>query len=294
MQIAPPTNLAADRGSDTKQNDNIPLVIIQKPGFSWNVRGRELWAYRELIYFLTWRDIKVRYKQTLLGVLWAVIQPLFIALTLSLFLGKLAKVPSDGVPYPVFAYSAMVLWQLFSHALTEASNSLVGNERLITKVYFPRLVIPLSAVLGGLVDFVIAFVVLIPFMAFYRIVPTAKVLFLPFFGLLTALIAFGAGLWLATLNVQYRDVRYTVPFLVQLWFLATPVAYPTSVVPRHWQAWYGLNPMVGVTEGFRWALLEAGQAPGHLLVGAVIVTAVVLGSGLYYFRQMEAWFADVI
>lgn len=294
MQTTPPTNLAADQVSDAGREGNTPLVIIQKPGFSWNLHWRELWAYRELIYFLTWRDIKVRYKQTLLGVAWAVIQPLFIALTLSLFLGKLSKVPSDGVPYPVFAYSGMVLWQLFSHALTESSNSLVGNERLITKVYFPRLVIPLSAVLGGLVDFVIAFVVLIPFMAFYRIAPTAKVLLLPLFGLLTALIAFGAGLWLATLNVQYRDVRYTVPFLVQVWFLATPIAYPTSVVPHRWQAWYGLNPMVGVTEGFRWALLGAGQAPGHLLVGSVIVTAVVLVSGLYYFRQMEAWFADVI
>ena len=294
MQIAPPTNLAADRGSDTKQNDNIPLVIIQKPGFSWNVRGRELWAYRELIYFLTWRDIKVRYKQTLLGVLWAVIQPLFIALTLSLFLGKLAKVPSDGVPYPVFAYSAMVLWQLFSHALTEASNSLVGNERLITKVYFPRLVIPLSAVLGGLVDFVIAFVVLIPFMAFYRIVPDRQ-------SVVPAVLRpadRADRLWRgAVAGHPERAVPGRAlhrPFLVQLWFLATPVAYPTSVVPRHWQAWYGLNPMVGVTEGFRWALLSTGQAPGHLLVGAVIVTAVVLGSGLYYFRRMEAWFADVI
>jgi lipopolysaccharide transport system permease protein len=258
------------------------------------LRWRELWQYRELVYFLTWRDIKVRYKQTILGVAWAVIQPLFIALTLSLFLGKLAKVPSDGVPYPVFAYSAMVLWQLFAHALTEASNSLVGNERLITKVYFPRLVIPLSAVLGGLVDFVIAFIVLIPFLAFYRIVPTAKVLALPLFALLTVLISFGAGLWLAALNVQYRDVRYTVGFLVQVWFFATPVAYPTSVVPQHWQAAYGLNPMVGVVEGFRWALLGAGKAPGHLLAGSVAVMVLVLGSGLYYFRRMEASFADVI
>jgi lipopolysaccharide transport system permease protein len=198
------------------------------------------------------------------------------------------------MPYPVLAYSGMVLWQLFSHALTESSNSLVGNERLITKVYFPRLVIPLSAVLGGLVDFVIAFIVLIPFLAFYRIAPTVRVLALPLFALLAALVALGAGIWLAALNVKYRDVRYTVGFLVQLWFLATPVAYPASVVPQRWQAWYGLNPMVGVVEGFRWALLGVGRAPGHLLVGTIIVIVVVLGSGLYYFRRMEASFADVI
>jgi lipopolysaccharide transport system permease protein len=294
MEVSPTARGIPDRRSDTGHNDDFPLIIIQGPGSTWDLRWRELWQYRELVYFLTWRDIKVRYKQTILGVAWAVIQPLFIALTLSLFLGKLAKVPSDGVPYPVFAYSAMVLWQLFAHALTEASNSLVGNERLITKVYFPRLVIPLSAVLGGLVDFVIAFIVLIPFLAFYRIVPTAKVLALPVFAVLTVLISFGAGLWLAALNVQYRDVRYTVGFLVQVWFFATPVAYPTSVVPQHWQAAYGLNPMVGVVEGFRWALLGAGKAPGHLLAGSVAVMVLVLGSGLYYFRRMEASFADVI
>jgi lipopolysaccharide transport system permease protein len=294
VEVSPTARGIPDRRSDTGHNDDLPLIIIQGPGSTWDLRWRELWQYRELVYFLTWRDIKVRYKQTILGVAWAVIQPLFIALTLSLFLGKLAKVPSDGVPYPVFAYSAMVLWQLFSHALTEASNSLVGNERLITKVYFPRLVIPLSAVLGGLVDFVIAFIVLIPFLAFYRIVPTTKVLALPLFALLTVLISFGAGLWLAALNVQYRDVRYTVGFLVQVWFLATPVAYPTSVVPQHWQAAYGLNPMVGAVEGFRWALLGAGKAPGHLLAGSVAVMVLVLGSGLYYFRRMEASFADVI
>ena len=294
MEVSPRAPQITDAGSDPERHNNVPTTIIQKPGFAWNLRWRELWQYRELVYFLTWRDIKVRYKQTLLGVLWAVAQPLFIALTLSLFLGKLAKVPSDGVPYPVFAYSAMVLWQLFAHALTEASNSLVGNERLVTKVYFPRLVIPLSAVLGGVVDFAIAFVVLIPFMAFYHIVPTARALTVPLFALLTALIAFGAGLWLSALNVQYRDVRYTVGFLVQVWFLATPVAYPTSVVPGRWQAWYALNPMVGVIEGFRWALLGAGKSPGHLLAGSVAMMVLVLGSGLYYFRRMEAGFADVI
>jgi lipopolysaccharide transport system permease protein len=283
-----------EKNSGTKSADSVPLIRIGGSGSSWNLSLRDLWQYRELVYFLTWRDIKVRYKQTVLGVAWAVIQPLFIALTLSLFLGKLAKVPSDGIPYPVFAYAAMVPWQLFSQALTEASNSLVANDRLITKVYFPRMAIPLAAVMGGLVEFVIAFFVLIPFLAYYQIVPKATVLAAPFFVLLAVLVAFGAGLWLSALNVQYRDVRYTVNFLIQLWFLATPVAYPTSVVPEHWRAWYGLNPMVGVIEGFRWALLGAGEPPRHLLLVSVAVTAAILGSGLYYFRRMEDSFADVI
>ena len=282
------------KNSGTKATDSGPLVRIQGSRSRWNLAWRELWQYRELVYFLTWRDIKVRYKQTVLGVAWAVVQPLFIALTLSLFLGKLAKVPSDGIPYVVFAYTAMVPWQLFAHALTEGGNSLVASDRLITKVYFPRLAIPMSAVLAGFVDFVIAFFVLIPFLALYRIVPTARVLTLPLFILLTALIGLGVGLWLSALNVQYRDVRYTIGFLVQLWFLATPVAYPTSVVPERWRAWYGLNPMVGVIDGFRWSLLGSGEAPGVLLTVSVVAMALILGSGLYYFRRMEATFADVI
>lgn len=292
--MCPIAHAFTEEEASNKTAKCLPMIRIQGEGSSWNLPWRELWQYRELVYFLTWRDIKVRYKQTVLGVAWAVVQPLFIALTLSLFLGYLAKVPSDGIPYPVFAYTAMVPWQLFAQALTEAGNSLVANDRLITKVYFPRLVIPMSAVLAGLVDFAIAFFVLIPFLALYRIVPTARVLALPLLVLLTALIGFGAGLWLSALNVQYRDVRYTIGFLVQFWFLATPVAYPTSVVPEPWRAWYGLNPMVGVIEGFRWALLGAGEAPSRLLVASVAATAVILGSGLYYFRRMEATFADVI
>jgi lipopolysaccharide transport system permease protein len=280
--------------SGAETGGNIPVIRVQGAALPWELSLRELWQYRELILFLTWRDLKVRYKQTVLGVAWAVVQPLFIALTLSVFLGKLAKVPSDGVPYPVFAYAAMVPWQLFAQALGESGNSLVANERLITKVYFPRLAIPISAVLGSLVDFAIACFVLVPFLAYYRIVPTARVLILPLFVLLAVLIAFGAGLWLAALNVQYRDVRYTISFLVQLWFLVTPVAYPASVVPQRWQAWYGINPMVGVIEGFRWALLGIGTAPTHLLAVSVAATAVLLGSGLYYFRRMEDSFADVI
>jgi len=280
--------------SGTAHTDSPPLTII-RPSERWRTLClSELWQYRELLYFLTWRDIKVRYKQTLLGVAWAVIQPLFIALTLSVFLGHLAKVPSDGMPYAVFAYTAMVPWQLFAHALTEASNSVVANERLITKVYFPRMLAPMSAVLAGLVDFGIAFFVLVPFLACYRIVPGASVLALPFFALLAALAAFGVGLWLSALNVQYRDVRYTVGFLVQLWFLLTPVAYPSSLVPERWRDWYGLNPMVGVIEGFRWALLRTGAPPVSLLAVSVAMTAAILVSGLYYFQRMEDTFADVI
>jgi lipopolysaccharide transport system permease protein len=279
---------------DAVETQDTPPIIIRPWEPWWSLPFGDLFQYRELLYFLTWRDIKVRYKQTLLGVGWAVIQPLFIALTLSLFLGHLAHVPSDGVPYPVFAYTAMVPWQLFAHALTEGSNSLVANERLITKVYFPRLVIPMSAVLAGLVDFVIAFCVLVPFLAVYRIVPTAAVFTVPCFVALAALVAFGVGLWLSALNVQYRDVRYTIGFLVQLWFLVTPVAYPSSVVPQRWRVWYGLNPMVGIIDGFRWAMLGTGEAPGKVLAVAVAVTAVIVASGLYYFRRMEASFADVI
>jgi len=267
---------------------------VNKPGSSWDLRWRQLWEYRELVYFLTWRDIKVRYKQTILGAAWAIVQPVFTALILSLFLGKLAKVPSDGMPYPVFAYTAMVPWQLFSQALTEASNSLVANERLITKVYFPRMAIPLSAVLAALVEFAIAFLVLVPFLAYYRIVPKATAITALFIGLLAVVVAFGVGLWLSALNVQYRDVRYTLSFIIQLWFLASPVAYPASVVPHRWRVWYGLNPMVGIIEGFRWAMLGIGHPPWRLVLASVASTAVILIGGLFYFQRMEDSFADLM
>jgi len=284
----------ADAPSDVAPTRGVPLVRVNQPGSSWGVPWQELWHCRELVYFLTWRDIKVRYKQTIFGAAWAIVQPLFTALILSLFLGRLAKVTSDGMPYPVFAYTAMVPWQLFSQALTEASNSLVANERLITKVYFPRMAIPLSAVLASLVEFAIAFLVLVPFLAYYRIVPKVTTVTAPFIGLLAVLVAFGAGLWLSALNVQYRDVRYTLGFLVQIWFLASPVAYPTSLVPHHWRAWYGLNPMVGVIEGFRWALLGSGEPPGPLLAVSMATTAVILAGGLYYFQRMENSFSDLM
>ncbi len=273
---------------------SIPTYRIDPPG-RWTAIGlRELWQYRELLYFLTWRDIKVRYKQTALGAAWAVIQPVFMMVVFSLFFGRLAKVPSDGIPYPVFTLCALLPWQLFAHALTESSNSLVSNQNLITKVYFPRLVVPLSAVMGGLIDFAIAFVILLGMMLYYGIVPGWQIVTLPGFILLAILTALGVGLWLSALNVQYRDVRYTINFLIQFWLFATPVAYPSSIVPEKWRALYGLNPMAGVVEGFRWALLGKAQAPGALLWVSVVVVVLILIGGLYYFRRMEQQFADVV
>jgi lipopolysaccharide transport system permease protein len=269
-------------------------VIIRGAKSSWSLEPRELWQHRELLYFLAWRDIKVRYKQTVLGLAWVVIQPLAIALSLSLFLGRLVKGSSEGLPYPLFAYSAMVIWQLFANAFTDSSNSLLANERLITKVYFPRLLVPLSAVLASLLDFSISLLVLALFLGYYRITPTLAIAILPLVVLLAVLIALGVGLWLAALNVKYRDVRYTIGFLAQFWFLATPIAYPTSVVPDRWRVWYGLNPLVGVVEGFRWALRGAGAAPLSLLAVSACVAVAILMSGLYYFRRTEDTFADFI
>jgi lipopolysaccharide transport system permease protein len=272
-----------------------PQVSFIRPAEGWTSLGlKELWEYRELLYFLTWRDIKVRYKQTALGAAWAVIQPFFMMLVFSLFFGRLAKVPSDGIPYPVFTFCALLPWQLFAHALNESSNSLVANERLITKVYFPRLVVPIAAVLGGLVDFAVAFVMLLGMMLYYGITPTWAIVTLPAFLLLTIMTALGVGLWLSALNVQYRDVRYTINFLIQFWLFATPVAYPSSLVPAKWRALYGLNPMAGVVDGFRWALLGKSEPPGALLWVSVGVVILLLTGGLYYFRRMEQQFADVV
>ena len=275
-------------------HEPLPTLII-RPSQGWvSLRLKELWEYRELLYFLTWRDIKVRYKQTALGAAWAIIQPFFAMVVFSVFFGRLAKIPSDGLPYPIFVYCALLPWQLFAHALTESSNSLVANERLITKVYFPRLVVPLSTVLAGLLDFAIAFLVLIGMLGYYGIVPTVAVFTLPLFLLLAVMTALGVGLWLSALNVQYRDVRYTIPFLTQFWLFATPVAYPSSLVPEPWRALYGLNPMAGVVEGFRWALLGTSQGPGMLLVVSVVVVIGLLAGGLFYFRRMEKTFADLV
>lgn len=276
-------------------NEQAAAVLVIRPSKGWTALDlRDLWQYRELMFFLTWRDITVRYKQTALGIAWAVIPPVFTMIVFSIFFGRLAGIPSDGVPYPLFAYCALVPWQLFAHALTESSNSLVANQNLITKVYFPRLVIPLSAVLGGLADFLVAFGVLIGMMAYYHVAPTWSVWMLPLFLLLVAGLSAGVGLWLSALNVRYRDVRYTIPFLTQVWLFATPIAYPSSLVPEQWRAFYGINPMAGVVEGFRWALLGTGKAPGALLAVSAVTALVILVSGLYFFRRMERTFADMV
>ena len=270
-------------------------VTIIEPGRGFApLNIRELWLYRELLYFLTWRDIKVRYKQTALGAAWAVLQPLLTMLVFSLFFGKLAKVPSDGIPYPVFSFCALLPWQLFSYALTSASNSLVGNQNLVTKVYFPRLIIPLSSVLSGLVDFLIAFGMLLLLMAWYGIAPTRSVWALPFFTLFAVLAALAVGIWLAALNVSYRDVRYTIPFLTQFWLFITPVAYPASLIPERWRLLYGINPMVGVVEGFRWSLLGSVHPPGAGVAISLAAVIVLFISGTWYFRKMERTFADVV
>lgn len=276
------------------EQSELPHTRIE-PSKGWISLGlRDLWQYRELLFFLAWRDIKVRYKQTALGAAWAVIQPLFTMLVFTLFFGRLAKVPSDGIPYPLFSYTALLPWQLFAYALTESSNSVVANERLITKVYFPRLVVPLASILSGLVDFFIAFTLVIGMMVWYGVRPTWAVLTLPFFVIFTMMTALGVGLWLSALNVQYRDVRYTLTFIVQFWLIASPVAYSSTLVPARWRPFYGLNPMAGVIEGFRWALLGKAQAPGAMLWVSVMVVVVVLVGGLYYYRRMEKTFADVV
>jgi len=278
------------------QVEELPLtttVIQPRRGF-WDLDLKSLWEYRELLYFLVWRDVKVRYKQTALGIAWAVLQPLMATFMFTIFFGRLARIPSDGVPYPVFAMVALVPWQFFANALTQSSNSLVASQNLITKVYFPRLVIPLGTVIAGLVDFFFAFVVLIGMMFYYGIKPGASIFVLPLYVLLAILSALAAGLWLSALNVQFRDVKHTVPFLSQLWMFATPVVYPSSLVPAKWRVWYGLNPMVGVVEGFRHALLGRGMTPGPMIWVSVGAVLVLLLGGLLYFRKMESTFADVV
>ena len=266
-----------------------------RPSRGWVALGlKELWHYRELLFFLTWRDIKVRYKQTALGAAWAILQPLFSMVVFTIFFGRLAKVPSDGIPYPLFSYAALLPWQLFAYGLTESSNSVVANERLITKVYFPRLVIPIASVLAGLVDFAVAFTLVVGLMVYYEVRPGWGVVMLPFFVLFATATALGVGLWFSALNVKYRDVRYTVGFIVQLWMLASPVAYSTTLVPARWRILYGLNPMAGVIEGFRWALLGKTPAPGAMSMVSALTVAIILISGLYYYRRVEKTFADIV
>jgi lipopolysaccharide transport system permease protein len=272
-----------------------PRLLSIEPLHGWaSLRLRELWEYRELLYFLTWRDIKVRYKQTVLGGAWALIQPIFTMLVFSVFFGRLAKVPSEGIPYSLFALAALVPWTFFANATTEAAGSLVANSSLVTKVYFPRLAIPVSAALAGLVDFALGFVLLLAFTMFRGAIPSGRVILLPVFFLLALITALGVGLWLSALNAKYRDIRYTLPFLMQFWMLATPIAYPSGLLSEPWRTIYGLNPMAGVVEGFRWSLLNGSERPGAMLIVSFATSLTVLISGALYFRRMEQTFADIV
>jgi lipopolysaccharide transport system permease protein len=272
----------------------VPVTLIE-PSQGWVSLGlRELWEYRELLYFLVWRDIKVRYKQTVLGAGWAIIQPFFTMVVFSVFFGRLAQIPSDGVPYPIFSYAALVPWTFFANGLTHAANSMVEGSNLIKKVYFPRLAVPIAAVLSGLVDFSLALLVLIGMMLYYGLAPTINVLWVPLLLLMALVTALGTGLWFSAMNVLFRDVRYAVPFLVQIWLFATPIAYPSSLLPEPWRTLYALNPMVGVTEGFRWALLGTDTAPGLMIIVSSIAMLALLATGALFFRRMERTFADVV
>jgi len=274
--------------------ENIQVIRIE-PSKGWvALQLQELWAYRELLYFLIWRDVMVRYKQTALGAAWAIIQPVFTMLIFSLFFGKLGKIPSDGIPYPIFAYAALVPWTFFAQGLSQASNSLVGSANLIKKVYFPRLCVPIASVTSGIIDFALAFVVLLGMMLYYGISPGIKVIWLPALLLLTIITSLGVSLWLSALNVHFRDVRHIVPFLTQFWLFATPIAYPSSLLSEPWRTLYSINPMVGVVEGFRWALIGAETAPGPMVVVSFLAALGILVSGIFYFRRLEKTFADVV
>ena len=272
-----------------------PITTRIRPSGGWiSLNLRESWEYRELIYFFVWRDLKVRYRQTILGVSWAVLQPFLTMVILSLFFGRLAKIPSDGLPYPVFSYAALVPWTFFASSLTTASNSIISSSNMLKKIYFPRMTLPIAAVLSGLVDLFLALVVLLGMMLVYGLVPTANVLWVPALLLLTLVTSLGASLWLSAMNVQFRDVRYAVPFLIQAWMFATPVAYPSSLLSEPWKTVYGLNPMAGVVEGSRWALLGTDTAPGLIILVSTLVAVALLLSGAYYFRRMEKSFADIV
>ena len=281
-------------GSKTLNGREAPVTVI-RASRGWRFLDfKELSRCRELLYFFAWRDIKVRYKQTVIGAAWAIIQPFFTMVVFSLFFGYLAKMPSDGIPYPIFSFAALVPWTFFANGLNQSSNSLVGSAHLITKVYFPRLVVPISSVVSGVVDLILAFVVLLGMMLYYGILPTGNVIWLPLLLLLAFVTALGVGLWLSALNVQYRDVHYVVPFLTQFWLYATPIAYSSSLLPQPWRTLYGLNPMAGVVEGFRWALLGAKTAPGPIIIVSSLAAVLLLASGAFYFRRMEKTFADVV
>lgn len=254
----------------------------------------EVWAYRELVFFLTWRDIKVRYKQTAIGVLWAVIQPLAMMLVFSLFFGRLARIPSEGVPYPVFAFAALLPWQLFSRAITDSSNSLVTDQRLITRVYFPRIIVPTASIVGAMVDFGVALMVFLVIMLLYGVSPSINIVFFPAFLAMMMITALGIGYWLSALNIEYRDVAYALPFLAQIWMFLSPVVYPSSMVPEEYRTLYGLNPMAGVVDGFRWSFLGVGPGPSPMLAVSAAISLLLFFSGIIWFRRREGAFADTV
>jgi lipopolysaccharide transport system permease protein len=292
MQL-PDRTVTASAPVDPCLPEDTSVVRIERSRGWVSLGLRELWSYRELTYFFVWRDIKVRYKQTVLGAAWAIIQPLFAMVIFSLFFGRLAKVPSDGIPYPIFSYAALVVWNFFAYGLTHGASSLVDSANLLKKVYFPRLAVPIATVLAGIVDFALAFGVLLGMMWYYGKIPTLHVLWLPPLLVLALITALGTTFWLCAMNVRYRDVRYVIPFLVQAWMFATPVAYPSTLLAEPWRTLYGLNPMAGVVEGFRWALLGTNTAPGPMIIASSLVAVALLLSGAFYFRRVERTFADV-
>ena len=294
MTASEPLARAMKANPTAQDIKNRPVTIVIPPkGWSALNLG-ELWHYRELLYFLIWRDVKVRYKQTAIGAAWAILQPFLTMVIFSVIFGELVRVPSDGVPYPVFSFAALLPWTFFATALNRSSASLIYDANLISKVYFPRLIVPVAAVLAPLVDFAIAFTILLGMMLFYGIVPGTVALTLPLFLGLALLTALGLGFWLSALNVKYRDIGYVIPFLIQAWLFVTPVVYPSTIIPERWRLLYGLNPMAGVVEGFRWALLDTESTPGVLIIVSTIVVVVLFVAGLFYFRRMENEFADVV
>ena len=271
----------------------VPTIIIRPPRKWVPVDFKELWEYRELLYFFTWRDVKLRYKQTGLGIAWAIIQPLFLMIVFSLFFGGLAQIPSDGVPYPLFSLAALLPWTLFAEGMTRSTISMVSNAGIMTKVYFPRLIMPVASIMSPLVDFCFAFGILIIMMAYYGFVPTLNVIFLPLLVIFAMMTSLAVGLWLSALNVKYRDFQYTVPFLIQIWMFASPVVHPASMVPQQFRFLYALNPMTGVIEGFRWALLGTNPPTAMIFISLGVVIALLV-SGVFYFRRMEQYFADIV
>lgn len=282
-------------GEEIPQSVNYLYHIHIEPSSGWvSLNFPELLEFRSLLYFLIWRDIKIRYKQTIMGASWAILQPFFTMVIFSIFFGRLANIPSDEIPYPIWSYTALVPWTFFATGLLLSSNSLVMNANMVKKIYFPRLLMPTAAILAGIVDFILAFLVLLVMMLFYRIIPTVNILWLPFFMLIALTTSLGVGYWFSAMNVQFRDVRYIVPFLVQAWLFITPIAYPSSLLDEPWRTMHGINPMAGVVEGFRWALLGTKTEPGLMIFVSAIFSILVLVSGALYFRRMEKYFADVV